>query len=639
MVEILDSIRQIKTNAGPYKKWVKQQDDIEARRIKAYQLYPANQQELFNASGYGKAIVDSVNIMDDYSEKKAEDVEAATQSIAGFAPIAGLAAGGLGTIGLIKSKTVAKFVDNVITKSPKLGSVLSSTILFGPAAVGVFSAIIASSIYATTLQKNASRIARFQARKTELKDPKNFVNYTPEQLEQARTIAGQMPLEQKKEHHPANPIANMGEVFTTIKSLIKDRKAYAQWKKENALIEQEDLKLFNLNITPEQLAKAKADQDVIARVIKKIDIASQEYSENVEAATNTLVGTTLAGGGFAGFIVSKAIKLLEKAKMIPANNPIVAKAKMFAIPAVAIASLLTASVYAAKIQKEAARVGRYKAKNDLMADPHNFIYYSNEQLQSVQPDKQNNTSVNPVKKFFNDIIDDIKFIASAKKDFKEYAQYKKSTALEEENLRKALRQVQVSPQQLEEASQLQGKVFKMFDKMDEMSQRYAEDVEAVTQILQQSVPQLFAWTTGITTAGLLTSKIGKNLNPVSAAMLGVIPMMIPVFAVEFFSTKVEKYASKIGLMKAIKDLEDPRHFVEYTEEQKKQAQAFQGNNPVYNNTSNDFQSFKINKENYQAHLTPVTKSEELITPPVLYQATSTPGESVNNWLNSLNRNV
>ena len=45
-----------------------------------------------------------------------------------------------------------------------------------------------------------------------------------------------------------------------------------------------------------------------------------------------------------------------------------------------------------------------------------------------------------------------------------------------------------------------------------------------------------------------------NLIPIMASLLALIP-------IEIVSNKIKKQAGRIGTMKAMKDLEDPRHFI------------------------------------------------------------------------------
>jgi hypothetical protein len=570
MIEFIDSIKQVRANTAPYKDWVNHQKDIEARRNALKKQVHLNPQDSLYLHSKGRTIVDAIDIMDDYSENKAEDIEVLSQQIEGLGPLIGLGAG-LVPVALLKS----------IVKNPGTKTMVAMGAF---PVLGMVGGVVGTLILGTTLQKNASRIARFQARETELKDPKKFVVYTPEQLQAASELTNSIPdAQDKKESSPLNPISNTKEIIHTMKSLLKDKKAYKAWLKQSQQLEKEREKLFNVNPTAEQLVKAKADQDLLFRLINKIDIYSQDYSENVEMATNSMVATGFVGGGVAGAIVTGLTKLVEKIVPAAKNLQAMPYIKKFATPVVTIALGLTAAIYATKLQKEAARVGRFKAKQELLKDPHNFKYYNETQMNSVS---NVSSPIEPKKNFFVKFKDGLSFFFKAKQDFKEYNQYKKTDGKKEEKIRKALEQIPVTQKQIEEAKILQDKTFRTFDKMDEMSQRYSEDVEAGTTLIQQGVAP-FVGVAG-SMAGLGIAIASKSTNPMTAA-IGSIAITLPVaIGMEAWATKLQKQASKIGLMKAMQDLKDPRHFVEYTEAQKSQAQAFNGNTPSEINNSKPY---------------------------------------------------
>lgn len=85
-------------------------------------------------------------------------------------------------------------------------------------AVGLtIASFIGANIYAAKLQVDSSKIARYQARES-LKDPKAFVNYTPEQIAKAKEEIAKHPelLKQKKKEK-----LNTG-FFKSIVNILKD---------------------------------------------------------------------------------------------------------------------------------------------------------------------------------------------------------------------------------------------------------------------------------------------------------------------------------------------------------------------------------------------------------------------------------
>lgn len=88
--------------------------------------------------------------------------------------------------------------------------------------------------------------------------------------------------------------------------------------------------------------------------------------------------------------------------------------------------------------------------------------------------------------FWKKIGQNFSFLSQYLKDKKEYKEYREKTQKENEKIITVLKEdAEVSEKQLKDAKHLQEKVFTAFDEVDEMSQRYSEDVEAGTEIAKQ----------------------------------------------------------------------------------------------------------------------------------------------------------
>ena len=92
-------------------------------------------------------------------------------------------------------------------------------------AVAVITSFVAATILATKLQVNSSRIARWQSRE-QLNDPKYFVQYTPEQIEQAKQT---VEAKEQQEKGFSLKLFEKKEKSSLIQ-VIKDNKAYKAWK-------------------------------------------------------------------------------------------------------------------------------------------------------------------------------------------------------------------------------------------------------------------------------------------------------------------------------------------------------------------------------------------------------------------------
>ena len=108
----------------------------------------------------------------------------------------------------------------------------------------------------------------------------------------------------------------------------------------------------------------------LTKIIEKVDIASQDYAENAELATSALITTAMAFGGLATFAWEKIAKALKmKTSSIPA--------------AIGLLGVVLVSASTASIQKQAARVGRFKIKQELMKHPEQLVYVSDEKTGEI----------------------------------------------------------------------------------------------------------------------------------------------------------------------------------------------------------------------------------------------------------------
>jgi hypothetical protein len=149
-------------------------------------------------------------------------------------------------------------------------------------------------------------------------------------------------------------------------------------------------------------------------------------------------------------------------------------------------------------KKQASRVGRFVKRQEILDNPELIMAYSDEQVEQARDIKGPKIK----KGFWEDIKDNFTFFGKYFKHKKEYEKYKETTAKENEKIYEALKQTEISEKQLKEAKNLQEKIFRAFDKIDEMSQRYSEDIEAATQVTMQLVSPIFSIVSMLTPFGI-----------------------------------------------------------------------------------------------------------------------------------------
>ena len=293
-------------------------------------------------------------------------------------------------------------------------------------------------------------------------------------------------------------------------------------------------------------------------MVRKIDLASQDYAENTELATNTLMTLSLAGGGLVGWISNKLLNLMKIGatskftKIIPWG--------------VGVAVPLVMSAYAAKVQKQASRIGRYKAKQEMLNNPNSLVYVDKEQYEKMSDVKTPSQAKKP---------NIFKFIVQMVKDNKEYEQYRKTELVNDLKRHKAVEKLNLTDEQIADAKALQMNVFKTFNKVDEKSQTYSESVEAVGEVAKQGVSvfgSLIA--TGISSWSMMKmledSKVAGSKDVMSMfskimkkMLVPFAFVLLPVILIDIYTTKAQKKASRVADMLALKELEDYRHYASY----------------------------------------------------------------------------
>lgn len=480
MGQFINSIRDVKANYKIYDGWEQAQADEKARseQLAKTVAIPNDKVELTTAKA--KSVIRATEMMDKRSEDNCENTEQVT--------------------GILSMAILTPLVFALNTFTSKAATSVKNLKWILPLQLGF--PLLASAgliIWANKKQKEASRIGRFQAKQNELNDAKNFVAYTPEQIEAAKIVAKNYPDQKDKD--------GIIQSFKELKQMTRDEKEYKKWLEEKIKNPDDIEKLLKVKFSPEQIEQGKQDKKLIVNIVKDINIKAEEYSENTENVFDTI--NTLSGLLTLPLIYgfNKGLGLIKSCPKMAKNAISIAVPLLFN---------LGVMMWGTQEQKESSRVGRFKARQELLENPKALMEFSQDQKNSVQDVKAPKQET----AFFKKLGQNFKFLGTYLKDKKEYKKYKETTRNENEKLHQALLETKVSDKQLKEAKHLQEKVFFAFDEVDEMSQRYSEDVEAGTEIAKSAVGSL--WTVGsmgaLALAGIMFAK-GKM--PIHKIIKGV----------------------------------------------------------------------------------------------------------------------
>lgn len=533
-----------KTYEPAYASWKNRRDIKEAKRLEYLKRHPneISKEDIQR----GQTIIRAIDIMDEYSQKRAEDMEVATQSAMGLAlEFLTLTGAGLGFF-LGNLKPVKQFLSKILKNqtNKKTPAFILSII---PTIVGGILGTVASfplQAWAAKAEVSASRKGRFEAMRKELNNPNGFAILTEEQIKEAKEKSKQIQLEEDKSKNQLKSKLKDILGIESLKALAGESKEYKQQKRafEAELLETQSH--LNDKMSEKEIKNAKKDQQLLTKLVEKIDIASQDYAENAELAADTATSVVLG----ASFLVDFAITKLMSACKVKSADKISAATKIAGL----LLSLGTA-IIGAQVSKQASRVGRFKVKQELIKNPENFVYVDDEKIANIKDFELTQKKKEGI----------FSFLKNAYKNNKEFEKYKKTTAKDEKRFYKAVETLKLSDEQLKDAKILQRNAFRTFNKVDENSQKYSENIEALGQAIMYPISLI---SSGIGMAIGLPIIARKTKNSVQqvqnfAKYMGIVLLStVPTILINAYNTKEQKKASRVADMLAINEMQDYRTF-------------------------------------------------------------------------------
>lgn len=556
-METVNNYLEYRSHKGEYENWEKEKNTQEAKRIAYIKRNGIDEKQRQEDIARAKAVLNAVDIMDEYSQTRAEDTEMAIQQISGIVtqvastlliPLLFLGlylAGKNDKLRGMLENGFEKILNIAQTSKGKAGLIGAGISIIGLATVPI---IAKFATWSCKKELQASRNGRYEAMTSDLASAKQFAVLTKEQQEERDKIAKTIEIEEKDQKSLVNtnkqgfaPINTLKEIFIKNDELEKERKDFAK------KLENDESKFNTIQLTQEEINEAKKDKQLIENIVKKVDIASQEYAENVELVTGGIQTIALGGGLLNGFLSSK---IMSKLKLSSKYTKIISCA-------IGLATTLAFAIYSTKLQKEASRVARFKVKQELLNNPESLIY--------VEESKTQNEKTDVIKKEKKGFFETFKEIIENQKEYKKYV---KENIVEIKQKQKALEKIEITPEQEKRARQLQRNVFKMFNKVDEKSQKYSESTEALGDIATTISSFAAMGASALGASKIIdnvtkSSKISfKNIGAINI-LKSVIPLLVSI-GFNIYITKEQKNASKVADMIAINEMDDYRHFADYS---------------------------------------------------------------------------
>lgn len=556
MQNIGQTYKDYKKELPKYEAWKKQRDIRNAKKEYLFKTKPPSEEELKRAKAKADILFNAIDVMDDYSQEKAEDTEQIVQQAGGVIMELAFYIGGLIGLGIGATKTAKNTIDKLLKKIQKFKKIENSDIksisilTFSSLGALMLAGIsqIPLSIISAKCEVSASRIARFEAMKDELNDYNQFAILDDKQKEEVANLAQNIKLNKKEKKN--NKLQNIFTMFDpfgpfkTVSNLLKEKDEINQTRKIYFdEVNKEVKENYNKGFTEEKILESKKDKELLTSMIENIDIKSQDYAENMELTT---VGISLLASCLSSVGAISIDKLTENIK----NE----KTRMLCSAGIPFIFMLITTSFFTNIQKLSSKIARYKVIEEMKQNPVNFVYYSEEEINSVDESKIN------VKKEEKDNI--FKFIPKIIKEYKEYKRYVKENDEKDKKYNKALKQIEISKEQEKEAAKFQRNTFLTFNKIDDNSQKYSESIEARWEMLSRPVTVISSMIGAALSTTLSVKQMDKNnYGRAFALYIGGLGLsLVPAFILEMISTKHQKQASRVANYKAIEDLKDYQNF-------------------------------------------------------------------------------
>lgn len=546
-----------------------------------------------------KVVANSMILIDNFAQTKAEDVETVFQTIqmelfAGLSflisiPI--LIPKLIPTLKKHSSKAkIIKGAHDLIDRFDKANFKLGKINIPLKQACIAFSAAISSAIFvpvvtnAVVNQLGATRRAKFEGMNKDFSNIKDFAILTDEQEKQVQSIKNSSkktvddPKSKTKEKvkeivSEAIDRVNIPKSMNSVKSLLDDKNVYIENKNKYDASLKDCENNFNKPLSSEEIDVAKADKKLFETLIKKVDLESQDPLEKIEKIVN--IGySSLFVGGYLEYLLSD--KLVE---MMKVKNPILKNVLSFGIPLV---TYMILNKNLANFQNNAIKTVRYKKVNEFVNNKDNFNLYSQDQIDSVS-----DSSVKPKQ---TEKVGLFKFLKNMIKDINEYKVCQKTALEDSKKYLAAKRQIELTKEQEQDAKQLQKNAFMAINRVDDKNQKYAESVETISEIILAPVEILSTFV-----GAKLGDKIAKAVKTERYAKLltglGAVVLFIPAALSEYYLTAMQRNSLRISSMLASKELDDHRRFANYDDKSFKQqfdsSYAFSSKS-----MSNSFANFK-----------------------------------------------
>ncbi len=545
-----------------YKDWKGNQLESEKKKLKYYDEIKLSYKDKDKEDQRIDSVLNAMDVLDDYSQKRAEEAQKSADIITSFISISGgLFGASIGTFlnGNKKIKAVLKNLSQYLDKYVKNKNLNSEMLVqIIPAVLGALIGGIVSQPVSTLVDSNNQKIYKIESENVinnELKDPKSFAILDDNQKKLVDDIV--------------NNKINSDEIKKEYKKSKVNILKISEMTIENLLTKEEEDNLENINNIEQKENKInikEKDKELLSKMLEKIELDTNDYLENIELAVNKLKMSaniwSVLGVGASAF--SFNIGNSKKNKII---SSILFLSNIILPP-------MIIELISKNILKEGEKVARFKAKQNLRKHPELLYDIDKTKYKNIKTDKFK-MKLNDVGSNNNDLLS---FLYKYIKDKREYKKLHAKQSIKNRKIQKAKGLIDLDQEQLENAKELQKNTFEVLSLYNKNYDKYYEKVESKTTMLQSlgltltnlSVAALAPilliknskdinnFLKNLQNKGIKNMKIGDIINTIKGITQSAMSIAIPIATwniLDTHLTKKEKETSRIATMLSLKELE------------------------------------------------------------------------------------
>ncbi len=493
-----------------------------------------------------KILLSAVDMMDKSISEKSNKTSVAIESLTnlglGYAAVGGAALGFLVT----KLKFIQKGIDKLVAKFPKSKNIISMGITATSGVLGVL-AVYPLYTFLSNIETKIHRKRKFETMEKELNNPKIFVVLDENQKEIFKKN-----IEEIRTNKSNTKTNFVKKGITNIKQIAKEAVNY---DKEQAKFREkynEDKSLYETTLNEKEIKDAKKDKALLLTLTKEINLKSQSYTEKMQRITDNAITLSFALGSLFALGCERLANKLKIKSSLPAGLGVIL--------------LMGSTFFATWAQRRASHVGRFIAKQELMQNPEKLVYISKRKTDTIEDDEIKVEEYHSPSSF--------QFLKEFFKKNKEYEQWKKTSGLTGKDISKAMENIELSFEQLADGKRLQKNMFKTFYKIDKNTQTYSSDIQVMSESVKYPL-NLILGTIGSVWGMKHLAKLRGATKPQevfkhSMKYVGTVSLFtIPLLLFNAYFAKAQKMGARISDMATMKDLEDYRFFVDYSNEVEK----------------------------------------------------------------------